>query len=1017
MTDTVLKRHIDQMVSTLPTNSPIFLPTDKIKETEKLTGIRRVKEIYDDKLDQDYRPKVRALREQYAGQDRCFIIGNGPSLNKTDLSQLQGEVTFAVNGFFLKAKDLNWLPTFYVVEDHLVAEDRRDAINAFSGPTKLFPAYLAYCFEEAEDTIFFDHQPRKSYPHGFDFSVDASDVTYAGCTVTFTCMQLAFYLGFKNIYLIGVDSDYALPKDLERGGKYGVGILDMKSDDPNHFHPDYFGKGYRWHDPQVERMIEAYEEARRVVDETDQRIYNATVGGKLEVFDRKAYGEIFPNAQDSTDVETLNSQELKDSLKLTAPTISQVEQDVALPRVLIFDFTRRGDGTATGELKAQLFQDWTNSRYLQFFVEPGGGIKCNWKEMNLPASHHAAFYDHVDAIVEAFDPEVILYRPVPNNIDLHKLAMRCIRSRKRPLAVWVMDDWPNTMPDTDPAAKLVLQSDFAELLVRADRRFVICDAMAAAYSERYGGTFTPLANGVDPNEWPHSETIHRYDEGAAKSFVVRYAGSLAENMTLESVRKIAEAVESLAQRGTNIRFEIKTRPLWKDLSHQAFKNFSHTHFTTEDLSTEEYRNWICSADALVIAYNFDTASVKYVRYSLANKLPECMASGVPILCVGPDEVETVRYATAQECCARVRDDDVEAIGRTLEQLISNPELRASLAARAREVAFSNHNVHDARRRLGGELSEIARKPTSVSNQNRVSAVHERSEDIRIDECELIAQLQKKKTGPENVMIDVGAHFGESAKYFLGLNWRVICFEPDQANRKVLESEHGSKPNLTIDTRALGETVEKAKPLFVSGVSSGISGLHDFHESHVQSGTVDVTTLSEIVEQYGLDRLDFLKIDVEGFDFQVLKGHCWDRIYPEVIVCEVEDSKTIPLGYTWQDVVAFLEGKGYTIYISEWHPVVRYGVPHDWCQIIRHPEPRLFPGEWGNIIAFKDDPGPEAVYRALDALTHKPAKRATLPPFLSQAPAVIANWLRANSPFSYRVARSTYRGIRRIGGRQ
>ena len=77
-------------------------------------------------------------------------------------------------------------------------------------------------------------------------------------------MQLAFYLGFPEIYLVGVDASYEIPKAVERHDHYGVAVLDMQGDDPNHFHPDYFGKGYRWHDPQVDKMVAAYEEARRV---------------------------------------------------------------------------------------------------------------------------------------------------------------------------------------------------------------------------------------------------------------------------------------------------------------------------------------------------------------------------------------------------------------------------------------------------------------------------------------------------------------------------------------------------------------------------------------------------------------------------------------------------------------------------------------------------------------------------------------------------------------------------------
>lgn len=282
------------LVRKLPVRSPIFLPTERIPQEEALAGLRKVVRLYEQDLDQVYRPKLRALREQYQGTERCFVIGNGPSLNDMDLEKLRGEVTFAVNGFFLKAQALSWTPTFYVVEDHLVAEDRRQEIAAFSGPTKLFPANLAYCLPEAEDTLFFDHRPRKSYPDGFDFSLRADELTYTGCTVTFTCLQLAAYFGFSAIYLIGVDADYAIPADVEADTTYGVEVLNMPSDDKNHFHPDYFGKGYRWHDPQVEKMLEAYAEAHRTAGAAGIKIVNAGVGGKLEVFPRATYNSLFP---------------------------------------------------------------------------------------------------------------------------------------------------------------------------------------------------------------------------------------------------------------------------------------------------------------------------------------------------------------------------------------------------------------------------------------------------------------------------------------------------------------------------------------------------------------------------------------------------------------------------------------------------------------------------------------------------------------------------------------------------
>lgn len=280
-------------ISRLPLRSPIFLPTSAFPKKDAIAGLKRVKSIYDHRLHTTYAEQLRAIRARYAGSDRCFVVGNGPSLNAMNLERLKGEVTFCVNGFFLKAPELSWTPTFYVVEDHLVAEDRRSDLAALQGPTKLYPANLAYCLPEADDTVFFNHRPRKSFPDGFDFSLQADEITYTGCTVTFTCMQLAAYFGFKDIYLLGVDADYALPKDAAVSADYGVSVIDMESDDPNHFDSDYFGKGYRWHDPQVEKMLAAYGEAEAVSRSNDFQFYNAGVGGKLEVFERVEFEELF----------------------------------------------------------------------------------------------------------------------------------------------------------------------------------------------------------------------------------------------------------------------------------------------------------------------------------------------------------------------------------------------------------------------------------------------------------------------------------------------------------------------------------------------------------------------------------------------------------------------------------------------------------------------------------------------------------------------------------------------------
>ena len=275
-----------------PCPSDIYLPTSKYNGLERVSAIRKVVTAWNDRQE-IHKARLRDAKQRMRGRKRCFIIGNGPSLNQTNLDLLADEVTFATNGIFLKFGDTKFRPTFYVVEDHLVGEDRYREINELAGFVKMSPYYLAYCLEDGDETIYYNHRGRKSYPHGFDFSTNAEEITYTGCTVTFSCMQLAYYMGFKEIYLIGVDMSYTIPEEVKKANEYDTEILDMEIDDPNHFVPNYFGRGYRWHDPNVDKMEQAYIEARKVTEQNGVKIFNATVGGKCEVFDRVDYYTLF----------------------------------------------------------------------------------------------------------------------------------------------------------------------------------------------------------------------------------------------------------------------------------------------------------------------------------------------------------------------------------------------------------------------------------------------------------------------------------------------------------------------------------------------------------------------------------------------------------------------------------------------------------------------------------------------------------------------------------------------------
>ena len=651
--------------------------------------------------------------------------------------------------------------------------------------------------------------------------------------------------------------------------------------------------------------------------------------------------------------------------------------------MLVLDPTAMGGGTATGELKAALFASWPEHKLFHLFE---AGPNCSGYrhiEDGSPERYAAnEFSNRLKSMINAFDPDLILYRPAPRLIDLqsgggassrlvapaehmrdrfHQAAMRLIANSPVPIATWIVDDWPSALKQDDPKYAAKLENDLKELLERARLRLSISDQMSGAFAERYGVPFEAVANGVDPADWKLATLRNN-----GNRLSVRYAGSLAENMTLSSVRQVALAVEALAQEGIDIEFQIKTRSLWRKAAAALFEPLKATRFVEEELSISDYRAWLSAADIVLVAYNFDAASKIYTQFSLANKLPECLASGAVLMVVGPPDVATMKVVDQLDCGVRITADDKHGIIDALRRLAHNPQERFQLAKHGQETAFKKMSIIDKRAQFMSLLSGASRSAdeASLTGAPREVGAH-------VDETAVVAHLISERKGPRHVMLDVGAHSGVSASYFHAFGWQIICFEPDPKNRERLSQRFRGKENVIIDARAVSENPVTGAPFFTSNESTGISGLSAFHDTHKKTGKVDVTTVADVIRENNLSHIDFLKIDVEGFDFSVLKGVPWERLSPDVVECEFEDAKTVPLGHNWRDIADFLVDKGYTVYVSEWHPIIRYGIPHDWRRVLKYARETQIPADtWGNLLAFKIDPGNEAVRAAFSALTKR-----------------------------------------------
>lgn len=234
---------------------------------------------------------IRSYKNKYYGNS-CFVIGNGPSLRPEDLTILADNhiVTFAANRIYNIYSQTDWRPDFISISDDGLSMDKKHICNMnFS--------YTQFCFARNQFTwrlrkikspkCFLNTDYRRSLLETPGFSSEPDKLIYDIATVTYYNLQLAAYMGFKNIYLLGCDSSYSLDKKADGTIVKNCAI------------PDYFHYGST---PQTSPVIAAtyemdiaYEHARQYSETHDFFIFNATRGGKLELFKRVAFEEAIEN--------------------------------------------------------------------------------------------------------------------------------------------------------------------------------------------------------------------------------------------------------------------------------------------------------------------------------------------------------------------------------------------------------------------------------------------------------------------------------------------------------------------------------------------------------------------------------------------------------------------------------------------------------------------------------------------------------------------------------------------------
>ena len=238
--------------------------------------------------------ELNRLTDQHRGE-KAVIIGMGPSLRMDDLERFAGFTTFACNKIFLSFVQVRWRPDYYSVTDILVAENNVGEILAsdFGAAVPIHSRVVRRLLKKQQGALFYD------YRNSFEWTSPelprhlAGGMMTGGCSVCVEQIQLAYAMGFSEVYLVGIDFSYFVP-DSETDEVSISGKVLKSQGEVNHFHHAYMKPGQTWTVPRIKEQRSAFDICRLLYEADGRKLLNASRESKLDVLPMVEFDSIFP---------------------------------------------------------------------------------------------------------------------------------------------------------------------------------------------------------------------------------------------------------------------------------------------------------------------------------------------------------------------------------------------------------------------------------------------------------------------------------------------------------------------------------------------------------------------------------------------------------------------------------------------------------------------------------------------------------------------------------------------------
>ncbi|WP_296700222.1 group 1 glycosyl transferase [Algoriphagus sp.] len=269
-----------------------------------------------------------------------------------------------------------------------------------------------------------------------------------------------------------------------------------------------------------------------------------------------------------------------------------------------------------------------------------------------------------------------------------------------PVVIHQMDDWISSVGYNGLAGDYwnkKIDSEFKELVHKADLCLSICDLMGSEYEKRYGSKFITYHNPVDLKMWlPKGERKNN----TGKEISILYAGRTGFGI-YDSLISFAEAVELFNSKSDiKIKFYIQTaeKLTWT-------KKYKYT-FHKDLIPYNKLPQLFQSMDFLLLPCDFSKKAIQFLKYSMPTKAPEYMISGTPIIILAPEETAIYQYGKTGEWACTINSDDQELICSRLKEIVSNEQLKQRYTQNAIKLAKERHSYELVTKEFANQFNAL-----------------------------------------------------------------------------------------------------------------------------------------------------------------------------------------------------------------------------------------------------------------------------------------------------------------------